>query len=147
MTPYSFCANCELLGNCGRTSLADIGIQMQSNRFYISGLTSGLLQEIHLMESRRNRACSSYRSKSVYKNQQEENKFNGVDEMNNENSKQYASRDAWELDKEGNYYTRHVMAMTREGLHSKGDIAAELGFRDQQIDKLKARIAELESDK
>lgn len=50
---------------------------------------------------------------------------------------QYAERDAMALDKAGNHYCRHVVAMTKEGLHSKSDIAAELGFRD-------ARIAELE---
>lgn len=31
------------------------------------------------------------------------------------------------------YYTRHVMAMTEEGLHSKSDIAAELAYRDIMI--------------
>lgn len=50
----------------------------------------------------------------------------------------YRERDAWELDKAGGYYSRHVMAMTSEGLHSKGDIAAELGFRDMKIDQLEA---------
>ena len=29
--------------------------------------------------------------------------------------KQYAERDAWELDKAGNYYCRHVAAMTDHG--------------------------------
>lgn len=55
-------------------------------------------------------------------------------------SNQYAQRDAAELDSEGGYYMRHVMAMTREGLHSKADIAAELGHRDRVIDALKAEI-------
>lgn len=50
--------------------------------------------------------------------------------------KQYAERDAYELDVAGNYYCRHVSAMTSEGLHSKGDIAAELGHRDMVIDGL-----------
>ena len=49
---------------------------------------------------------------------------------------QYAERDASELDDVGGYYIRHVSAMTKEGLHSKGDVAAELGFRDMQIDTL-----------
>lgn len=40
--------------------------------------------------------------------------------------KQYAERDAMELDKAGNHYCRHISAMTREELHSKSDIAAEL---------------------
>lgn len=50
--------------------------------------------------------------------------------------KLYAERDAMALDEAGNYYMRHVMAMTSEGLHSKGDIAAELGYRDMHIDVL-----------
>jgi hypothetical protein len=37
----------------------------------------------------------------------------------------------------GGYYQRHVSAMTVEGLHEKSDIAAELAFRDWQIDELK----------
>lgn len=52
--------------------------------------------------------------------------------------KQYAERDIMDLDISGNHYSRHISAMTREGLHSKSDIAAELAWRD-------ARIAELES--
>jgi hypothetical protein len=36
----------------------------------------------------------------------------------------------------GRYYTDHVAAMTREGLHSKSDIAAELAYRDLKIDVL-----------
>ena len=46
-------------------------------------------------------------------------------------------RDIMEMDRAGNYYCRHVSAMTREALHSKSDIAAELGWRDMQIDQLK----------
>jgi phage shock protein A len=38
------------------------------------------------------------------------------------------------------YYTRHVAAMTAEGLHDKGDIAAELAYRDQQIEKVTASL-------
>jgi phage shock protein A len=34
------------------------------------------------------------------------------------------------------HYTRHVAAMTAEVLHDKGDIAAELAYRDQQIEKV-----------
>jgi hypothetical protein len=37
------------------------------------------------------------------------------------------------------YFSRHLMAMTAEDLHSKGDIACELAYRD-------ARIAELEEE-
>ncbi|QBQ77384.1 hypothetical protein WFH_00096 [Escherichia phage vB_EcoM_WFH] len=51
--------------------------------------------------------------------------------------KQYAvgQRDIEQLD-EGGYYTRHIHAMTHEGLYSKSDIAAELAHRDLQIDML-----------
>ncbi|ASD87241.1 hypothetical protein R537_23775 [Salmonella enterica subsp. enterica serovar Rough O:d:1,7] len=65
--------------------------------------------------------------------------------MNNEHVNQYAERDAMQLDKDGGYYSRHIQAMTREGLHSKGDIAAELAWRDQQIDQLKADLEERRS--
>ena len=46
---------------------------------------------------------------------------------------QYAKRNVIAL---GNYYTRHVSAMTEEDLHEKSDIAAELAYRDKQIDAL-----------
>lgn len=45
--------------------------------------------------------------------------------------KQYARRDLPALDRAGGYYSRHVGAMTIEQLHSKSEIAAELGWRDQ----------------
>ena len=45
-------------------------------------------------------------------------------------TKQYARRNPMVLDKAGGYYVRHVMAMTREGLHAKSHIAAELACRD-----------------
>ncbi len=47
--------------------------------------------------------------------------------------KHYAERDIELLDDLGGYYFRHVCAMTGEGLHSKSDIAAELGYRDAQL--------------
>jgi hypothetical protein len=50
---------------------------------------------------------------------------------------EYADRDHMELDRDGNYYIRHVAAMTKEGLHAKSDIAAELAWRDREIDRLK----------
>lgn len=50
--------------------------------------------------------------------------------------KQYAERDPYKLDVAGGYYCRHVSAMTSEGLHSKSDIAAELGHRDMVISEL-----------
>lgn len=45
----------------------------------------------------------------------------------------YANRDAEAL---GELYARHVAAMTAEKLHDKGDIAAELAWRDMEIDRL-----------
>ena len=48
----------------------------------------------------------------------------------------YAKRNPMELDDAGNYYCKHVMAMTAERLHSKSDIAMELGHRDRVIDVL-----------
>lgn len=55
-------------------------------------------------------------------------------------TKQYAERDAMALDEAGGYYMRHVMAMTGEKLHGKGDIAAELGWRDMQITALQQKL-------
>lgn len=45
----------------------------------------------------------------------------------------------------GKFYTDHVSAMTREGLHEKSDIAAELAYRDQRIAALEAEKAEREA--
>lgn len=44
----------------------------------------------------------------------------------------------------GKFYTDHISAMTREGLHAKSDIAAELAYRDQRIAALEAEKAERE---
>lgn len=44
--------------------------------------------------------------------------------------KQYAERDIESLDEAGGFYSRHVSAMTGDGLHTKSSIAAELGYRD-----------------
>lgn len=44
----------------------------------------------------------------------------------------------------GDYYTRHIDAMTGEGLHSKSAIAAELAVRDRQIDFLLTMLAHCE---
>jgi predicted RNase H-like nuclease len=58
---------------------------------------------------------------------------------------QYAERDAFALDKAGGYYMRHLSAMTAEGLHAKSDIAAELAWRDMEIDRLRsAALAQAE---
>jgi hypothetical protein len=51
---------------------------------------------------------------------------------------EYADRDIMALDKDGGHYCRHVMAMTREDLHGKSDIAAELAWRDWRIAQLEA---------
>lgn len=56
-------------------------------------------------------------------------------------SQQYAERNPVALDRAGNYYSRHVEAMTAEGLHDKSDIAAELAVRDMEIDRLRRAIA------
>jgi len=50
--------------------------------------------------------------------------------------KLYAERDIEALDRVGNYYVDHVLALTAEGLYSKSDIAAELAHRDYIIDKI-----------
>lgn len=55
--------------------------------------------------------------------------------------KHYAERD---VIRQGQHYMTHVGAMTREGLHSKADIAAELAHRDIEIIRMTLRIAELE---
>lgn len=39
------------------------------------------------------------------------------------------------------HYAKHVFAMTAEGLHSKSDIAAELAYRDAEIDRLTQELA------
>lgn len=53
---------------------------------------------------------------------------------------EYEDRDITYLDEQGGHYCRHVQAMTAEGLHSKSDIAAELGWRDRRIGHLQAKI-------
>jgi len=52
----------------------------------------------------------------------------------------YAPRDPRELDRAGSYFTRHMDAMTGEGLHSKGDIARELGHRAMLLDRMDAML-------
>lgn len=52
----------------------------------------------------------------------------------------YDKRDIIELDRAGNYYCRHVEAMTREKLHMKSDIAAELGYRDLKIKEIESKL-------
>ncbi|MEI7195010.1 hypothetical protein WCT81_04595 [Pectobacterium versatile] len=48
----------------------------------------------------------------------------------------YEERDIIQLDVSGNFYCQHVHHMTSESLHSKSDIAAELGYRDFCISEL-----------
>ena len=48
-------------------------------------------------------------------------------------TKLYAKRDPAKLEP---WFSQHMNAMTAEDLHSKGDIAIELAWRDKQIDKL-----------
>ncbi|MDR5020524.1 hypothetical protein RF657_19360 [Yersinia rochesterensis] len=57
-------------------------------------------------------------------------------------SKEYDidGRIPWELEP---YYSRHVIAMTREELHGKSDIACELAFRDKQIADTEAELLSL----
>lgn len=62
-----------------------------------------------------------------------------------DNTKQYIGHDIEALDDAGNYYSRHVNAMTAENLFSKSDIAAELGYRDKRIDELLAALEELKA--
>lgn len=53
---------------------------------------------------------------------------------------QYKNRNIMKLDETGNYYYKHVDAMTEERLESKNNIAAELAYRDMVIDTLEANL-------
>lgn len=46
----------------------------------------------------------------------------------------YPQQDAEEL---GEFYFRHLDAMTTERLHSKSDIAAQLAWRDRELERLR----------
>ena len=61
--------------------------------------------------------------------------------------KHYEERNVVELDEIGNHYSNHVSAMTSEGLYSKSDIAAELGYRDAMIDSLKSKLQSAEQER
>lgn len=52
--------------------------------------------------------------------------------------KLYAERDPMALEP---HYSRHVLAMTAEGLHWKSNIAAQLAWRDLRIEQLEAALA------
>jgi len=49
---------------------------------------------------------------------------------------QYGQRDVIELDKKGGYFSKHMEALTDENLVDKDAIAAELAWRDCEIDRL-----------
>jgi hypothetical protein len=53
---------------------------------------------------------------------------------------EYKDRDIEALDDEGDYYFKHVSALTAEGLNSKREIAAELAYRDSVIDKMRVAL-------
>lgn len=53
-------------------------------------------------------------------------------------AKHYADRDHVAL---GQRYIDHVVAMTAEGLHGKSQIAAELAWRDAEMDQLRMQLA------
>jgi hypothetical protein len=59
---------------------------------------------------------------------------------------EYAKRDHMMLDRQGGHYSRHVSAMTAEGLHAKSDIAGELAFRDWKIAALLDRLDAAEKE-
>lgn len=52
-------------------------------------------------------------------------------------AKIYAQRDHMA---QGDYYVRHVSAMTVEALHAKSAVAAELAHRDIEIDRLATAV-------
>jgi hypothetical protein len=54
--------------------------------------------------------------------------------------RQYVTRDT---EAQGEFYLRHIGAMTGEGLHRKSDIAAELAHRDMEITRLRAEAEAL----
>lgn len=53
----------------------------------------------------------------------------------------YPDQCPMKLDRDGEYYSRHVAAMTDEDLHRKSDIAVQLGSRDREIDTLRTALA------
>jgi hypothetical protein len=63
--------------------------------------------------------------------------------MSEPTEKLYARRD---IEKLGEHYLRHVDHMTTEALYDKGDIAAELAWRDLRIAQLTAGIQRLARD-
>lgn len=60
---------------------------------------------------------------------------------------EYANRNIEALDDAGGHYFRHVLAMTEEGLHHKRDIAAELAWRDYEIERLRKQLKQPTTNK
>lgn len=54
--------------------------------------------------------------------------------------KLYAERDIFD---QGEHFTRHMTALTAEGLHAKTDIAAELAHRDIEVERLTGTVRQL----
>lgn len=52
-------------------------------------------------------------------------------------SRVYPDHRPWDLEP---HYTKHVSAMTSKGLHSKHDIAVQLAWRDQEIERLQFQV-------
>lgn len=57
--------------------------------------------------------------------------------------KQYTERDALALEP---HYSRHMLAMTREELNGKWEIAAELAYRDSEIERLRTAFTKVAHD-
>lgn len=55
---------------------------------------------------------------------------------------EYAERPIRHIDM-CHHYCRHLLAMTVEELHDKSDIAAELAWRDREIEKLREAIGKI----
>lgn len=55
----------------------------------------------------------------------------------------YPEQDPMDLDEKGTYCFRHVMRMTKEKLHSKAEIAQQLGARDLEIDFLREQVEKM----
>jgi hypothetical protein len=60
-----------------------------------------------------------------------------------DDDKLYPKHHPWELEP---HYSRHVSAMTSEALHSKADIAIQLAWRDQEIERLQRELTEFRQE-
>jgi hypothetical protein len=52
----------------------------------------------------------------------------------------YPDHRPWDLEP---HYSKHVNSMTSEDLHSKSDIATQLAWRDQEIERLRFLVTSL----